>query len=218
MTDTSKAGPARQNWLVVMAKEPRCGAVKSRLAKDIGSVAATAFYRNALRNVTARLVRDPRWNTLIAVTPDTAVAAPVWPSAFGYVCQGSGDLGARMQGLFDTLPPGPVVFIGTDIPEITAAHVANAFTALGSNDAVIGPGDDGGYWLIGLRRTPKIPRAFEGVRWSSPHTLDDTLANLRHSRVAMLDQLTDVDDGRSYHRLGTASARRILPLATGIRT
>ncbi len=215
MTDAFRAGPAFQRWLVVMAKEPRCGAVKSRLAKDIGSVTATAFYRNALRNVTARLACDPRWRTLIAVTPDISVHAPVWPSAFGYIRQGQGDLGTRMQGIFEWLPPGPVVFIGTDIPEITRGHVAQAFAALGPADAVIGPGDDGGYWLVGLRRTPKVPKIFAGVRWSSPHTLDDTLANLESMRVATLDTLADVDDGRSYHKLKTAGARRIMPCGPG---
>ena len=211
MTDTPKAGETFQRWLVVMAKEPRCGAVKSRLAKDIGPVAATGFYRNALRNVTARLSQDPRWHTLIAVTPDTALSAPVWPRAFGYIRQAPGALGARMQGVLDGLPPGPVVFIGTDIPEITATHVAQAFAALGPNDAVIGPGDDGGYWLVGARRTPKAPRVFADVRWSSPHTLDDTLANLKRLRVATLEQLTDVDDGAGYRRLGKAAARVVLP-------
>ncbi|MEM8743571.1 MAG: DUF2064 domain-containing protein, partial [Pseudomonadota bacterium] len=157
------------------------------------------------------LAPDPRWNTLVAVTPDTSLSAPVWPRAFGYIRQGQGDLGARMQGILDGLPPGPVVFIGTDIPEITPARIADAFAALGPNDAVVGPGDDGGYWLVGARRTPNVPRVFEGVRWSSVHTLDDTLASLEGRRVAMLDQLTDVDDGKSYHALKTAGARRIMP-------
>ena len=211
MTDMPMAGPTSQRWLVVMAKEPRCGAVKSRLAKDIGAVAATAFYRNALRNVAARLVRDPRWNTLVAVTPDTAIAAPVWPQAFGLIRQGQGDLGARMQGILDVLPPGPVVFIGSDVPEIAGEHIARAFAALGSNDAVIGPGDDGGYWLVGVRRTPIVPRVFTDVRWSSPHTLDDTMANLKGLRVATVDQLTDVDDGAAFRKLGQAAARVVLP-------
>ena len=194
-----------------MAKEPRCGAVKSRLAADIGSVAATGFYRNALGNVSMRLASDPRWQTLIAVTPDTAVPAPVWPRVFGLVPQGPGDLGARMQRVFDQLPPGPGIIIGSDVPEITGGHIARAFTALGPNDAVIGPGDDGGYWLVGVRRSPNIPRVFTGVRWSSPHTLDDTLANLEPMRVATLDQLTDVDDGAGFRRLGQTAARMVLP-------
>ena len=88
MTDTLKAGPAYQRWLVAMAKEPRCGAVKSRLARDIGAVAATGFYRNTFANVSARLASDPRWHTVISVSPDTAVSSSVWPRVFGLVPQG----------------------------------------------------------------------------------------------------------------------------------
>ncbi len=213
-------GPRR--WLVVMAKEPRCGAVKTRLARDIGAVAATQFYRRTLLNVSARLARDARWRTLIAVTPDSAIASPVWPHGAGLVAQGKGDLGARMQRVFDTLPPGPVVIIGADIPEIGASHIARAFRALGSSsseaagqikgshDAVLGPAQDGGYWLVGLRRTPRVPGMFANVRWSSAHTLADTLANLAGARVAMLEPLEDVDDGISHRRLGDTGSRIML--------
>ena len=207
MTDTPKAGPAHRRWLVAMAKEPRCGAVKSRLARDIGAVAATGFYRHSFANVSARLAQDPRWHTLIAVSPDTAVQSPIWPRVFGLVPQGPGDLGVRMQRVFDRLPPGPAIIIGTDVPEITNSHIARAFAALGSNDAVIGPGEDGGYWLIGVRRSPNVPSVFLNVRLSSPDTLTDTLANLKGRKVAMMDTLGDVDDGRSYRKLGSIGSR-----------
>lgn len=171
-------------WLVVMAKEPRAGAVKTRLAKDIGLVSATAFYRKALANLLQRISNDPRWNTLVAVTPDTSLLSPVWPGGVSLTLQGRGDLGARMQRMFDDLPPGPVVIIGTDIPEIAPQHIASAFNALGNSDAVIGPGYDGGYWLVGQRRTPKVHSIFDNVRWSSPHTLADTLKNIHSLSVA----------------------------------
>jgi glycosyltransferase A (GT-A) superfamily protein (DUF2064 family) len=116
-----------------------------------------------------------------------------------------------MQRMFDCLPPGPVVIIGTDIPEIGTRHIAQAFRKLGSNDAVLGPCDDGGYWLVGQRRTPRVLDIFANVRWSSAHTLEDTLANLAGARVAMLEHLGDVDDGTSYRRLGSAGSRIMLP-------
>jgi hypothetical protein len=152
-----------------------------------------------------------RWRTLIAVTPDSAIHAPVWPHGAGLVGQEEGDLGARMQRMFDCLPPGPVVIIGTDIPEISGRHIAQAFRKLGSNDAVLGPCDDGGYWLVGLRRSPRVREMFAGVRWSSVHTLKDTLANLAGARVAMLETLEDVDDGTSYRHLAKAGSRIMLP-------
>lgn len=218
---TPETGP--QRWLVVMAKEPRAGAVKTRLARDIGCVPATHFYRTSLFNLLRRLGPDPRWRTLVAVSPDESILSPVWPSGLTLTTQGRGDLGARMQRMFDALPPGPVVIIGTDIPEITPRHIAQAFRVLGSSsseavgqikgshDAVLGPAADGGYWLVGLRRTPRIRAIFPGVRWSSAHTLDDTLANLAGARVALLDPLEDVDDAPTYRRLAQTGARVVPP-------
>lgn len=198
-------------WLVVMAKEPRAGAVKTRLARDIGTVPATRFYRTSLNVLLHRVGYDTRWRTVLAVSPDTSLLASVWPVGMARAMQGRGDLGARMQRLFDGLPPGPVVIIGTDIPQITPAHIAAAFHALGDSDAVTGPGEDGGYWLIGLRRSPRIRAIFSGVRWSSPHTFDDTLSNLEGVRVARLETLGDVDDGTSYRRLAESGRRVVLP-------
>lgn len=198
-------------WLVIMAKEPRCGAVKTRLARDIGSVKATQFYRRTLANVSARLASDSRWKSLIAVSPDGSIDSPAWPHGPDIIGQGEGDLGARMQRVFDCLPPGPVVIIGTDIPEISPHHISQAFHALGSSDAVLGPCDDGGYWLVGLKRTPRVLNIFTHVRWSSAHTLRDTLANLEGKRVAMLEKLGDVDDGKSYRQLEAAGSLLVLP-------
>ena len=75
--------------------------------------------------------------------------------------------------------------------------------------------EDGGYWLVGVRRTPKIKPIFSGVRWSSVHTLADTLANLEAMSVAMLESLDDVDDAESYRRLGRVASRLVLPALKG---
>ena len=194
-----------------MARAPQAGRVKTRLAHDIGAVAATWFYRHSMAHVLARVGRDRRWRTVVAVSPDSALDASLWPEHVARIAQGAGDLGARMQRVFDRLPPGAVVIIGTDIPEIRAHHIAAAFRALGTHDAVLGPGADGGYWLVGLRRTPRIRQVFAGVRWSSPHTLSDTRANMAPASVAMLESLDDVDDGGGHRRLGKAGGRIVLP-------
>lgn len=202
-------------WLVVMAKEPRAGAVKTRLARDIGTVPATGFYRTSLNTLLHRVGHDQRWRTVLAVSPDTSLLASAWPVDTARAMQGGGDLGARMQRVFDGLPPGLVVIIGTDIPEISPVHIAAAFHALGNADAVIGPGEDGGYWLIGLKRSPRIRAIFSGVRWSSANTLADTLSNLEDARVARLETLEDVDDGKAYRRLNAVARRVIQPRSIG---
>lgn len=205
----ARGGASR--WLVIMAREPRAGAVKTRLAHDIGTIAAVQFYRHALSHLLKRVSRDRRWKTVLAVTPDSALMSPVWPRDVLLLPQGQGDLGVRLQHIFDGLPPGPVIFIGTDIPEIQPSHIAEAFRRLGSHDAVLGPATDGGYWLVGQRRSPRTRRIFSGVRWSSAHTLEDTLANLGGASVAMLEPLEDVDDKESHRRLSDAGGRVVLP-------
>ena len=93
-----------------------------------------------------------------------------------------------------SLPPGPVCIIGADIPGITSAHIARAFAALGDHEAVFGPALDGGYWLVGLQCTGAVPQGlFQGVRWSTEHALADTMATLPGRRIALIDQLRDID-------------------------
>ncbi len=164
-----------------MAKRPVAGRVKRRLAREIGDVAALRFYRTALANTVMRLGADPRWRTYLAVTPDTSVTASCWPSPpkLTRISQGEGGLGQRMQSLFDRMPPGPVVIVGSDIPAVRPAHIARAFDLLGSADAVFGPATDGGYWLVGLKRSVRQLVPFEGVPWSTEETLAATVANLR---------------------------------------
>ena len=190
------------NHLVAFVKTPRLGRVKSRLAADIGAVAATAFYRRTLGSVLPPLARDGRWRCWLSVTPDRdADAAGLWPTGWRRIPQGGGDLGRRMARPLRRLPPGPVVIIGSDVPDIRPHHVARAFAALGANDWVLGPSSDGGYWLVGLGRRRRLFSLFRGVRWSTEYALADTLANLDDGRnVALLETLDDIDDGAALAR------------------
>ncbi len=190
-----------RNHLVVFARSPRLGRVKSRLASDIGPLAALVFYRRNLEALLRRLADDRRWRCWIAVTPDACVhAGRPWPRAATAIPQGEGDLGARMGRVMRGLPPGPVVIIGVDIPDIGDHHIAAAFRALGSSRAVFGPARDGGYWLVGQRRRPRRLEMFKNVRWSTSHALADTLENLPDGEAAFLDTLEDIDDSRSLRR------------------
>ena len=185
----------RRARLVVMVKEPRPGRVKTRLGRSIGMVGAAWWFRRQ----TTRLLRhltDPRWDLILAVSPDReGMASRVWPESLPRIPQGPGDLGDRMGRVFRSLPPGPVCIIGADIPGIEKRHIAKAFQALGGHDAVLGPAPDGGYWLIGLKRsTPPSARLFQNVRWSTCHAMADTIATLGTDRIALIDTLRDVDE------------------------
>ncbi len=187
-----------QRHLVIMAKRPQAGRVKTRLAKDIGVAEALRVYRTVLARTIRDLSCDSRWQTWIAVAPDTEIHSPVWPDNVGLVGQGQGDLGQRMQHVFDVLPGGPVLIIGSDVPGIRPTDIADGFSALGSHTAVFGPAGDGGYWMVGQRRHPKIVQMFKGVRWSTSHALSDTFANT--SDAKLIRQIDDLDTVADYRR------------------
>lgn len=196
-----------------MLKEPVAGRVKTRLAASIGTVRATAFARRLGHTLLARLATGP-WHLQLAVAPDRAVASPMWPARVQRNAQGGGDLGRRMQRIMDRLPPGPVVIVGGDIPEVSARHIREAFRRLGACDGVFGPSPDGGYWLVGLSRRLRVPKAFADVRWSSEHALADTRANLAGLRLAEVAQLSDVDEVEDWLRFSAIAGRRVLPAAS----
>lgn len=206
--------------LVIMVKEPVAGRVKTRLGRDIGVAHATRFYRQTLAAVTARLARDPRWRTLLSVAPATAVASRSLPHGVPRLAQQNGDIGDRMQAIFDVSGAGPVVVIGTDIPAVRPSHIADAFRALGDNDIVFGPATDGGFWLIGMRRTPRVVNAFHDVRWSTEYTLQDCLNGLNRApsiRVATIATLRDADERADLELQEGVVGRHLAPVVACVK-
>ena len=187
--------------LVIFTRRAQLGAVKRRLAAEIGAVEALRFHRFMQRKLLLTLAHDRRWQTWLAVTPDISQKRD-FPGGAGYTLlpQGAGDLGKRMARAFRSLPPGPAVLIGSDIPGVTSRHIAQAFACLGRDGAVFGPAEDGGYWLAGFRRTRALPvHLFAGVRWSGPHALEDTVKTIgRGMGIGYVQRLRDVDAAADY--------------------
>ncbi len=182
--------------LMIFAKVPMPGRVKTRLAADIGPVAAAGWSRRTLAGLVRRVGFDPRWRTVLAVAPDIAgMVSPLLPPGIPRWPQGTGDIGARMARALQRMPPGPVMIVGSDIPAINTREIARGFEVLRGHDAVLGPAEDGGFWLIGLRRggRPLPADLFRGVRWSGPDALSDTLRGLHGLRVGFAQRLADVD-------------------------
>lgn len=191
--------------LVIFARAPQFGRVKRRLARDIGTPEATRFYRATLERQIGSMSNDPRWTAWLFVTPDGETGHPAWRGGVPpkRICpQGHGDLGQRMLRPFQTLPPGPVVLVGSDIPGMRPCHIARAFRLLGRHDLVFGPARDGGFWLIGARRVKPVPRdLFADVRWSTAHALADTRANVPPAvSTAEADTLDDIDTADDLRR------------------
>lgn len=193
----------RRNRLVIMLKQPVAGRVKTRLGRDIGMTSAAWWFRHQSAALIRRLGHDRRWQTALAVAPDTSLNSPVWPR-LPLIAQGGGDLGARMKRLLAAGLNGPVIIIGGDIPGIRAHHIVEAFSQLGHNDMVFGPAGDGGFWLVGAKcgAAPLPPRLFEGVRWSGPTALADSIASAGDSRIGFAATLRDVDSQKDLIKTG----------------
>ncbi len=196
--------------LIIFAKAPMAGRVKTRLGRALGPGRAAQLARLMMGQTLAEAAKGP-WDVVLAVDPPGAVADGfhhLWTGDVSRWPQPKGDLGARMAQALRDAPPGPVVIIGADAPELRARHLRAAFASLRSADATFGPAADGGYWLIGFsaRRRAAAGQGvgvFDGVRWSTPHALADTRASLSAGwRVVLLEELSDVDTREDLAALG----------------
>jgi rSAM/selenodomain-associated transferase 1 len=192
-----------------MVKEPVPGRVKTRLGHDLGMVPAAHWFRKQALS-TIRRLDDPRWDLVLAVSPDHAgLTSRFWPQHIVRVPQGRGDLGARMMRLFRASLSPKTCIIGADIPDIQPRHIMASFAALGSHSGVMGPSDDGGYWLVGLRHGGRAPVGlFDGVRWSTQFAREDTQSSASTINWASIATLNDVDtvDDLKHHRAQTKRA------------
>lgn len=197
----------KRRVVILMARAPEHGRVKTRLAATIGADEALAAYRH-LAEHTVRCLREfarRRGNIRlgIACTPDSA--GPLMADWLGHdlavTPQGEGDLGARMERVvLATLEGGAeqVFLVGTDCPYLTPTLLEEAMVQLDTHEVVMGPTEDGGYYLAGLaaRRAGEVIGAlFRGIPWSSPDTFARTLAALDRigARVGRLPRLADID-------------------------
>lgn len=193
--------------MVIMAKAPALGRAKTRLAREIGPRAAT-ICRQMLQQTFVEAAGP--WRLVVAATPAAALHSwrRFWPRRAELVAQSDGDLGDRLRAVERRVRGGPIVFLGGDLPGLRRRHLRQAFRALGRADAVFGPAEDGGYWLVGLARRRSANGMFADVRWSTEHALADTRASLPAAfRVSFLETLRDVDEAADLDGLPRERSR-----------
>ncbi len=177
--------------LIILAKKPELGKCKTRLAAGIGEEGALFVYQKLLKH-TLELAQNPSWNTHVFWKGQGEYPLP---KEFSIREQINGDLGWKMSQAFDAvLNHGEsVVMIGTDCPDLTPDLLHEAFDALQENDLVLGPSEDGGYYLIGMNQ--KLPFLFEDMEWSTAEVLENTVnkANKNDVKVVQLRKLNDID-------------------------
>ncbi len=196
--------------VAIMAKAPRPGHVKTRLCPPLDPAAAAALYRCFLLDKIDAVAALARAQPAIAYAPaeahgEFAALAP----GFTLVAQRGADLGARLRAtLRGLLAAGhaAAVAVDSDTPTLPAAFLQEAVDRLAGPgpDVVLGPTEDGGYYLIGLRRD--CPELFTGVPWSTPAVLRETLrrAGAAGLRAACLPAWFDVDTPDDLARLGAS--------------
>lgn len=185
--------------LIIFAREPLPGKVKTRLAASIGDQVAADLYETMLEDVLKTV------HQLDDVAP-----AVYWACEEGslprlsekYRCssrlQGAGDLGQRMRGAFEEMFAKGCdlcCVIGSDAPDLPLSYIEEAYRILGADksDVVFGPSKDGGYYLLGLRQV--WPQLFVNIPWSSADVLEQSLEAARHSGLSttLLPEWQDID-------------------------
>jgi uncharacterized protein len=191
-----------------MARVPGAGPVKSRLHATLTAARATELYRCFLLDRLDALARVPDISPVVAFTPPEAGAqiAALVPAGFRLIAQEGDDLTTRLDRLFARLlgeGHAAVLAMDSDSPTLPMTYVADAARLLVADEAdvVIGPSDDGGYYLIGAR-APR-PELFEDVPWSTAAVLEVTLARARALGLAvrLLPAWFDVDTAEDFERL-----------------
>ena len=182
-----------KNLLLVFTRNPELGKVKTRLAKTVGNATALKIYTFLLKRT-----RD----IAIKVSADKAVYYSVkvrendiWDASIFQKHQQVGeDLGIRMLHAFKNgFKAGyeKVIIIGSDLYDLTSETIENAIIALENNEVVIGPAEDGGYYLLGMNSLEE--KIFKNKDWGTETVRKDTLEDLKDKKVFLLGELNDVD-------------------------
>jgi hypothetical protein len=208
--------------IVIMVKDPRYGNVKSRLAEKLGKGLAETLYRCFVADILHALgsIAHPR---VVAFTPSgSQESVEEWiGTGIPLMEQRGSDLGERMKNLFlDLFREGysRVVLVGSDIPDLTADLVEEAFSVLKTCDGVIGPAMDGGYYLIGFTPEGFSPSAFQGIEWGTDQVYERTMRlfleqGCRFRALPIrsdMDTVTDLRDLYERHGDGPSGCSRTI--------
>ena len=181
-----------RNTLIVFARKPQRGKVKTRLANTIGIEKAFSTYKQLLNN------------TLEIAKKAQAQLKVYWSESTNYtdgVIQKGNDLGERMYNAFVSELNGEskVCLLGSDVPYITVEIIDKSFEHLGTNDIVFGPSKDGGYYLVALKTNPPS-ELFLNKKWSHDKVLEDALEVCKRNnlKVHLMQTLLDIDTKEDY--------------------
>ncbi len=160
------------NILLIFAKSPEPGKVKTRIGKTMGMNNAAKIYSELLKTTLLEVKDSSFWKSIIYITPDSNQKYFAHYNIDTKIQQGD-DLGGKLINSFSEaslLNPEKIIVIGSDCPELTSIDIKKAFYTLDSSPAVIGPTDDGGFYLFGIntKYIEKVKEIFNSeVKWST---------------------------------------------------
>jgi uncharacterized protein len=182
-----------EHLILIFTRNPELGKVKTRLAASIGDKNALELYEFLLDH-TAKTVGNINVNKRVLYVDDVNTN-DIWDNnIYQKRLQFGQDLGTRMKNAFvEGFEEGYVriVIIGTDLYDLEASDIETAFSKLENHDVIIGPAQDGGYYLLGLKFIPE--GIFYNKNWSTSTVLPDTLKNLLNYSVYQLEPKNDID-------------------------
>lgn len=182
--------------LIIFARAPRVGQVKTRLALQVGAAKACEIYRELLSTVIQNLRKLRVVQVQFSPADGAGELREFLPQGWGLTPQSPGDLGARLASAFESAfqnGAAKIVVIGSDCPSLKEKDVRDAWRELDQHDLVLGPAADGGYWLIALKKP--CPELLAGIPWSTDQVLAKTLAQAKQlgMRIQLLRILSDID-------------------------
>lgn len=182
-----------KNLIIIFTRNPELGKVKTRLAASIGNENTLEIY-NYLLNHTKNVVLNVKADRFVFYT-ETINKNDIWDNnLFEKKLQNGNDLGEKMKNAFEegfSAGYKKVVIVGSDLFDLEASDIETAFTALENNQVVIGPAEDGGYYLLGL--TKMINSVFENKKWSTETVFQDTINDIKHLKNSLLQTKNDID-------------------------
>ncbi|MES2882865.1 MAG: TIGR04282 family arsenosugar biosynthesis glycosyltransferase [Bacteroidota bacterium] len=182
--------------LIIFVRHPQLGKVKTRLAATIGNDAALNIYKKLLQHTLE--ISKKTEATIFVFYADEIVEDDIWQEEnFFKLLQAEGDLGQKMLSAFTQVFASgcdKVCIIGSDCYELTETIIADAFTAMNEVDVAIGPANDGGYYLLGMKQLHHS--IFENKQWSTRTVFDETIHSIMQAKLSYktLATLTDVDE------------------------
>lgn len=185
--------PTSNKALIIFVRNPEIGKCKTRLAKSIGDASALKIYKHLIEH-TVKITKNLKTDKFVFYSENIWIRDAWDFEIYRKKLQEGDDLGVRMENAFSELFASgykEVIIIGSDMLDLSQSDLEFAFSNLDNHDFVLGPADDGGYYLLGMKKLNS--KIFKNKNWGTKTVLRDTLKDLEHDFIGYLPIKNDID-------------------------